>query len=163
MSTTTTKPNDTDLNTIVQPLIDLLNELYPIPNEELEISMLREHWVEEQRDREDAVIVIWDPFVSSRNTVRAVATLLSRTGSTSVWNGQEERETDPMRKPLRFRITRNTIWYDGHFQVNRYLIADYVNDDADVAAAERQVALIVEFLRDRNNLIELGAEDLEAF
>ena len=77
--------------------------------------------------------------------------------------GSRFTETDPYRFPLRFAYLKRSFELEGHFQWNRYLIVDRIDEELDVEAAERQIGLLVTYVRNAKNLIRLKPDDLAMF
>ena len=62
---------------------------------------------------------------------------------------------NPYEAPLRFKLDRSCFHMGWHDQCDAYLVIDYRGNDFDVAAAERQIALLVGYLEDILNLDEV--------
>lgn len=162
MTPATHIPNEQSLDDIVKPLLDTLNHKYSADGDVFEISVGGEHWIRDS-EWDESIIRPPDCVATSERTIRAVATLMSRTGSYEMWNHELEAESDRCRKPLRFRLTKNALWYDAEWEWNYYLIVDTIQHRVDVEGAERQVALLVDYLSDESNLVPFDPELLNLF
>ncbi len=153
------------IDELVSPLIELFNRQYPIPGEEYEIPPFGQFGVLEESPNEVAV-ELPDAIVSNQLATRAIATLLQKSASHSLRTGSEVIEiieTDPYRTPLRCALLKRSFWLDDHWQWNRYLIIDYLCYGIDAQAAEQQIKLLTNYVRQPSNLVELGPDGLAMF
>ncbi len=157
--------NTITIDELVNPLIELFNRHYPIAGQEYEVPPFGQFGVLEESPNEVA-IELPDAIVSNQLATRAIATLLQRSASHSLRTGSEVIEiieTDPYRTPLRCALLKRSFWLDDHWQSNRYIIIDYLYYGFDAQAAEQQIRLLVAYLSDRSNLVELGPDGLAMF
>lgn len=145
------------------PLIDIFNSNYSIPpeNEEYEISLLGQFGAINQNP-DETVIALPDALPTSLTAARAIGTLLQRSASHAHWI-ESFTETDPYRFPLQFTYVKRSFWFDGGWQWTRYLTVEYFGEETDVQEAQRQIQLLVDYLRDPENLIRLKPDDLAMF
>lgn len=156
------KTNTITTEELVSPLIELLNDKYSVdPGEPYEIPPFGQFGIAEQNPNE-TVIALPDAIVSDETAARAIATLLWRSASNALRTESRFSETDPYRMPFRVSLLKRAFWL-GHWQWNRYLIIDYLDQEIDAQAAERQIRLLVGYLRDAENLIRLEPDDLAMF
>jgi hypothetical protein len=156
------QPDTITLSHIIEPLLELLNDQYPVdPGEQYEIPPFGQFGALEENPNE-VVITLPDAILSNQLATRAIATLLWQSGSPVLRTGSRFPETDLYRAPLRFALLKRAFWL-GHWQWNRYLIADHVEEELDVEAAERQIVLLLRYLRDPENLIRLEPDALAMF
>ena len=148
---------------LVSQLIELLNNQFPVdPDEEYQRPPFGQFGALEQNENEIA-IELPNPILSNQLATRAIATLLWRTGSYSLWTQSQFSETDPYRTPLRFAVLKRSFWLQDHWQWVRYLIVDHLDEEIDMQAAERQIGLLLDYLRDPENLIRLEPDVLAMF
>jgi hypothetical protein len=158
-----TQNTDPTIDEITEPLIGLLSAKFPVagcPYFVIDIDTFDIC----TSDFEQAVIELPDGLTSDSIASSAIATLLWKSGSHSLWCGSRLSENDPYRHPLRFRYTKHSFWLEDHFQWNRYLIVDHTGyEERDVEGAQRQVGLLVAYLSNPSNLVGLGPDDLAMF
>lgn len=148
---------------LVNPLLELLNDQYCVnPGEEYLIPPFGQFGALEQNDNEIS-IELPDAILSNQLATRAIATLLERSASSVLRPESRFTETDPYRFPLRFAYLKRSFWLEGHWQWNRYLIIDHLDEQIDAQAAERQIRLLTDYLSDRSNLVKLEPDDLAMF
>lgn len=151
------------IDALVSPLIELLNHNYSVDaHEPYEIPPFGQFGVAEENPNEIA-IVLADAILSNQLATRAIATLLWRSGSNVLRTESRFTETDQYRFPLRFAYLKRSFWLEAHFQWDRYLVIDHIDEELDLEAAERQIGLLVAYLGDFENLIRLEADDLAMF
>jgi hypothetical protein len=167
----------TSRSTLIQPIVDLLNEKYRAPNPYDFTS--DEDWEAENRFEllaprhasfneyraDEGVIAIPDSALDLHLSRRAIGTLLWRSGS-SRGDMYWKLEPDELRAPLRFRIIRRTGWHRDHFETSHYLVAacpTMLPEDAaefggptemDIEAVRRQIAGLVKFMTYHRNLLD---------
>ncbi len=148
---------------LIAQLLEVLNDKYRVePLEEYEIPPFGQFGSLEQNPNEIA-IELPDGIVGNQAATRAIKTLLWRSGSHALWTGSQFTETDPYRTPLRFALLKRTFWVQEDWQWVRYLVIDHIDEEVDVEAGRRQIGLLVAYLRDTSNLVELGPDDLAMF
>ena len=164
---TAEQPAEKELDEILAPLVDLLAEKYPQSDNcdafvSIEISGGQMYWVDSPYL--DSVLIELPPALREcKPLVSVVAALLQRSGSDILWFDDADGEEDPYRTPLRFYFAKKVIWMPDNdcFSVGGHLMVDAIEFNAE--AAERQVALLVEYLKDDANLGELSPKDLMMF
>ncbi len=150
------------IDELVSPLIELLNRNYSVdPNEPYEIPPFGQFGVLEENP-DETTIVLPDAILSNEMATRAIATLLWRTGSNALRTETRFSEADPYRTPLRFALLKRAFWL-GHLQWDRYLIIDHLDEEVDAEAAEQQIQLLTDYLRQASNLVALEPDDLAMF
>jgi hypothetical protein len=148
---------------VIAPLLELLNDQYPVhPDAPYEIPPFGQFGALEQNPNEIA-IELPDGIVGNQAATRAIATLLWRSGSQALRSVSRFTEADPYRTPLRFSYVKRLFSMETDWQWNCYVVADYLDDEVDAAEAERQIRLLVGYLRDPKNLIRLKPDDLTMF
>jgi hypothetical protein len=155
--------NTITIDELVAPLLELLNDQYPVdPHEQYLIPPFGQFGALEQNDNELS-IELPDGILSNQLATRAIATLLWQSGSPVLRTESRFTETDPFRFPLRFAYLKRSFWLEGHWQWNRYLIIDHLDEQIDSQAAEQQIGLLTNYLRQPSNLVELKPDDLAMF
>jgi hypothetical protein len=155
-------PESTSLAEILSPLVDLLNTKYPAGyGEDYEINQFGQ-FGRLERNPDEEIIELPDSVLRNEASVRAVMTLLWRSGSNNLWTESRFGENDPYRTPLRFSYVKRVFWMETHWQWNRYIVVDFF-EELDEAAAARQVNLLVNALSDRSMLLPLTNGDVMQF
>lgn len=151
------------LEQIGRHLADALNGRYSTgPSEEYLIPGLGQFGTLESNSNEFSIELPYD-IADHKRAMCAVATLLQKSGSEAVWVSDRSDTENPWGHPLRLSLVKRAAWAGSFWQWARYLVIDHIDDDLDVDAATRQIALLVNFLEDQANLIPLDAEVRELF
>ena len=155
------------LSEILEPLIDLLNERYEKceshdPFVIIEITGGQMYSVASPYPNCE-IIELPSGLRDYPSLASVVATLVQRSGSDTHWLDDADGEDDPYRTSLRFCMVTKVIWMpsDNCFSEGVHLMVDSIKFDS--RAAEKQVALLVEYLKDDANLVKLSANDLLMF
>ena len=154
------------LAAVVQPIVDFLNADYPSMIDDYYVGKFGQYGQVEEPFNEVAIdLNISDDTPESIK--RVIATLLRRSGSNLLWSAVGPNhlasEKDPHKTPLRFAIVKRAFHMETHLQWLVYLVVDHGGDEFDAEAAGKQVALLVEYLKEPANLVELGAEERAIF
>lgn len=154
------------LDQVVQPLVDFLNHNHRSPMDDYYINKFGQFGQLEEPANEVSIDLNIMPETPEL-TKRAFVTLLRKSGSNAMWchvpfHGAPEEE-DLYKTPLRFAVVKRTFDMECHLHTLTYMVIDHIGDDFDAEAAERQIALLVGYLEDPQNLDDLGPEELAIF
>lgn len=144
---------------VIEPLIEVLNRCYHTHDDrEFEVAELDLFDVLNS-DRDG--VAVWLPDnITEQPAANAIATLLSLTGSESTWISGNVPTGENLDGPLRFSLTKRSVWAGYFWAGGRFLVIDHVGSELDGDAATRQVAALVQRLQNPANLVELSAKDL---
>ena len=155
----TAAPSPT-LESLIQPLAETLDATYGNRNEDF---LLTSYCPFRELEDGEILIELRDQIQPHSLAWRAVVTLLAKTGTNTTWVSGRPDPDHPLGFPLRFSLARHAAWADDFWYWVRYIVVDQVGQDLDHEAAARQIAALVEMLKDPANLVEMGAEELALF
>lgn len=135
---------------MLEPLVDWLNEQF-LPSQTSKFTVFT---LQERDDKRVAIVLPLNVTVCER-TMRAVITLLRKTGADAI-------PTEP--QPFLFELVSNAAWLESSFWfICRALVFEQIDEELDATTAERRVARLIAYLKDPTNLVKLGREDKALF
>ena len=151
----TYEQDQTSLNDILQPLLDLLNSQYRYQRDEAFAITNNDSVGINSRD--DGVLITLPINFAFRpmdypTLKKVLVTLLHESGSSSEWLQPGGGSNEAYREPLRFSLVTRTVWHTGFCF---FASAMRLHVDMSIygsAAAKRQIAYLVERLSDVTNL-----------
>src|SRR6266568_1444407 len=160
MTTQTVTTNESDttcVSELIQPLVEALQTYAANPRDEIETVLFSAF--EGQQSRWHETHIALDIHAETPDELlRALWTILEETGSSNRWlNFFGPDEHNRYDGPLMFALVQQR-YGSGGLELHSYLWAYSRDEDFDVTAAKRQVANLVELIRDPQNLIELTPE-----
>jgi hypothetical protein len=150
------------LEELLHPLHQLLSQQYPTGDHEDYYLCPRGSFPGIDRNPDETLIELPDNITTNEPAMRAVATLLAKSGSEQVWVSGRFDDENPYGIPLRISLVKRSAWAGYYWKWARYLCFNF-DGELDVAGARRQLGLLMECLKNTDEHVELGLEEQSLF